>query len=180
MSNLARNLHYLSKITEKLEALPLFIMRRASYYTFVELVTKTVNENFDSGQAAANWRIEGYVGTPSFKPQMMMWGYDDIQPVAPVGFKTWSFGLLEGGGGDPVQVLSSQVEYAITQTSQLTNDYTGVSVYNPIKSGFAGFFPGTDKNYEKNALEGTSQIIASAAASGLARAEAEALLTLRN
>lgn len=180
----AKNLAYLKSITDKLDQLPLFILRRAALYTFEGVIKANLSKGFDSGQAAANWRMEGYTGGPTYEAQKMLWGYALrgealVEPTAPVGFKKNSKGRE---GGNPEEVMSYQLTYALTQAGALTKGVTGVTIYNPITSGFSGFSPGSDAGYEENAFAGVSYKLISIAADALSRAEleAEAFLRRRN
>ena len=179
MKHSASNAAYLKKITDKLSAAPLFIAKRAALYTFTTLVRANLSEGFDSGQAAANWKIEGYTGTPSFAPQVMMWGYGDVSPTAPVGYKSYYSGYKKGSGkggeaGNPDTVQSYQIEQAVTELAMLQAGVTGITVYNPISPGFGGFTPGEDEFYEENALRGPKKIMQAAAEVALRMAEDEA------
>lgn len=170
-----KNIAYLKRLTDKLDQLPLFIARKAALYTFESVVKANLDKGFDSGQAAANWRLEGYTSSPTHAPQRMMWGYKDVEPTAPVGYKLNSKGLE---GGVPVEVLSYQLTYAATQASFLNSGMAGVTVYNPITPGFVGFSPGSDANYEGNAFAGVEGKFMSIAFESLARAEDDAKLFL--
>lgn len=172
----AKNIAYLKKLTAKLDELPVFIARKAALYTFEAVVKINVDIGFDSGQAAANWRLEGYSGSPAHGPQKMMWGYKGVEPTSPVGYKLNSKGLE---GGVPVEVLSYQLTYAVAQASFVNSSMSGVTVYNPITPGFIGFSPGSDAGYEENAFKGIESKFMSIAMESLARAEDDAKLFLR-
>lgn len=185
--SLADKKAYLKKRSDILRALPLFVARRAAQLTFTRVVELNVQKGFDSGQAAANWRLEGFAGTPSYEPQKMMWGYDDVEPIAPVGYKSYYEGYdpnlhLGGKGdiGDPDQVLSYQISYASQQITFMGKDVTTISVYNPISEGFAGFSPGNDQHYEENAFSNVDSKLISIADESLAQAESETSAKLRS
>lgn len=183
--NMASNAKYVEAIAAKLRAAPLFIAKRAALYCFTRIVEAQVNNNFDSGQAAANWKIDGYDASPSYEPQQMMWGYLDVKPTAPVGYKTYFAGYdpvtnpsRGGENGDDLKVLSYQMTVAHEKLASLPANIGGITVYNPISPGFAGFEPADDTYYEENAFRSTGKILERIALESLAKAEAEASVIL--
>lgn len=178
----AENLAYLKKIADRIEAVPLAIAKRTAQLTFIYLVENT---KFDSGQAAANWRIEAYEGTPNYEPQKMMWGYGDVKPTAPVGYKSYYEGYIAGSGtggetGDPERVLSWQMSQASVVIATAPSSVSGFTIYNPIAPGFAGFSPGDDTHYAENALLFSNSQLIGIAKEKMAQAEAEVLTALKS
>lgn len=173
MSRLAetrrKNHAYLSAlIAKELKPIP----SRYALEVGIRLYTRMINETVvDSGQAAANWQFIPYVTSPRKGPQKMLWGYDDVEPTSPVGWKSWySGGAMKGGDVDQIAAHLSEIAEDEMMTSSL--NVRGVLVYNPITPGFADFAPGNDANYEQNALE--TAYISAPAARTAALAEAEA------
>lgn len=176
----ADNKRYLQKLVDQLKPIPRAAAVRVSVNVFMEMLAISTNDDsgFDSGQAAANWRIQGYVGSPAYEPQTMLWGYGDINPIAPVGFKSYYPGMKAGEGGrgevgDPNKVYEYMFEYATLQAAQMPAEITGIVVYNPITPGFAGFAPGDDTHYEQNALGENQAKLAMVVSKAIARGLSE-------
>lgn len=174
----ASNLAYLKAITDRLEALPLAVAKRAGFHALITLVSE--HTRIDSGQAAANWKFEWYAGSPSYAPQKMMWGYGDVSPTSPVGFKSYYSGYIpvnnnlpRGETGNPETILSWQMEQAAFTLMSVPKEASGVTVYNPITPGYADFAPGDDTYYEENALGEAKARIQAVGLASIARAWVE-------
>lgn len=101
---------------------------------------------FDSGQAALNWRIQPYVGQPTYEQQTMLWGYGEVSPTPPAGYK------YSGGANEEevkMQIIQGSMVLAVMMRGAT---FDGISVYNPIQPGYSGFAPGNDANYYFYAL----------------------------
>jgi hypothetical protein len=179
---MTKNQAYMKSIADKVRKLPAFVARRAAYYTYSRIINLNVEGGFDSGQAAANWVIDVSSGTGfSMRDQRMMWGYGDTAPTNPVGYKSYYPGQHEatkGQTGDAEKVKLYQLTYAASVVATITQGITGITIYNPIVSGFSGFAPGSDEFYPANAFAGMGSLEVIGAQS-LTLAEADALIFLR-
>lgn len=169
---MSANLKYLESITAQLKPIPVAAAARVGYHLFLELVAVSTNEGagFDSGQAAANWKLEPYAGAPNYSDPQILWGYGNVTPVGAVGYKTYyqdSSGVWvhsAGNGGDRDRVYAQMYEYANLQAVQYPDSTTGYVVYNPVSSSFPGFAPGDSSGYEENALSRARAAVDSAVA----------------
>lgn len=139
----AANRKYLQSIVDQIKPIPRVLAAQTAGRIYSALIEET---HFDSGQAALNWHMEPYVGTPVYEQQKLLWGYGDVAPIYPAGYK-WS------GGENEELVKTNLIENAYIAAIILENQkFDGITVYNPITPGFAGFTPGKDDNYEYFAL----------------------------
>jgi len=157
----ANNRAYIASITAQLRKVPRVAAIEIARRVFIGVVKHTV---VDSGQAAFNWHMQPYVGQPVFLQQQILWGYGSVAPVSPVGYK-WS------SGANAELVLGAMLEAGAMMAAQLEDmHFTGISVYNPITPGFAGFTPDDDSSYFENALgdveKALAQIVSDAAYEG--------------
>lgn len=142
MSSLASNKKYLQSLVDQIKKVPTYAGAELAVSIFIKAVEAT---HVDSGQAALNWRITAYSGGPDLEQQEMLWGYGNVSPTAPAGYK-WS--LVPNDS-----VKASLIQDSIILGIQFKGlDFDGISVYNPITPNFANFSPGSDANYEFNAL----------------------------
>ena len=155
------NESYLADICAQIERIPRDIALQVGAEIFEAAVQHT---RVDSGQAAANWKFVPYQSVLSMEQQQMMWGWGNVDPISPVGYK-WA------------QYDNSQAVYEY-QFGELVNalaaaplDITGVAVYNPITVGFSGFAPGNDYFYEENSFRNVN--IEQMVSAALERAYAE-------
>lgn len=146
----AKNKAYLEGLIAQIMPIPRAYAAEVAVRIFQGMVEHT---RFDSGQAALNWHILPYVGTPSYENERIMWGYGgsrvpEVAPIPPAGMK-WS------KGENAEYIKTSLLEQSIVRLASLeTETFDGIAVYNPITPNFAGFQPMTpnDLNYEVNAL----------------------------
>lgn len=139
----AKNRKYVAALQKQFLAVPDEVALEASVLIYKEMVVLT---RFDSGQAALNWRIHTFTGSPKFQPQRMLWGYKDRAPKGLADYK-YSRGRKEAA------VKSELIEFAYAmKVSMQRQKFDGITVYNPITPGFVGFFPGDDTKYEETAL----------------------------
>lgn len=137
------NRRYLQQLTAQLREVPRVAAAEVAIRIFTGVLQHTA---IDSGQAILNWRMQPYKGSPSFDQQQMYWGYGNVTPIAPAGYK-WT------GGSNFEAVVMSQYQYAmVAKASMEGQDFDGVVIYNPIEPGFPGFAPGDDTKYYANAL----------------------------
>lgn len=142
----AANKKYLDDLCEQLKEVPHRLGKAVAIQVYQEVILATA---MDSGQAALNWHIEGYVGGYQMTSQKMWWGWKtkdtDNPPTPPAGYK--------GTKGDNA---SAVVEYQFRQMAEaiavLPAEFDGIVVYNPIEPGFAGFEPGSDANYRQASI----------------------------
>lgn len=148
------NLSYLSDICAQLDRVPRDIALQVGAEIFEQAVQKT---RVDSGQAAANWKFMAYDGQPFMEPQEILWGYANVDPVSPVGYKWAKYDNSQA-------VYEYQFEQLVDRLASAPANITGVVVYNPITAGFAGFAPGNDYFYGVNAFRNLDmdQIVAAA------------------
>lgn len=163
MSRLTDNRKYLRGLVAQFISVPAEAAAEIAVRIYAGMVEHTA---FDSGQAAANWHLQPYVGSVSFQEQQIMWGYGAVSPVAPVGYK-WSGGVAED------QVKSGLVMQQMEIASDLRGRvFDGISVYNPIQPGYSGFAPGNDERYFEYALgeaeARVGEVVQKAVAEGLA------------
>ena len=133
---------YLESLCGQLDAIPMDIASQVASHIFESAVKRTVQ---DSGQAAYHWQFIPYEGSPSLGQQEIVWGYGDVEPKSPVGYK-WSFGV------NSAEVLQYQFEAHVNALSIIKPTMDGIVVYNPIDSGFPDFHPNTDDYYPDNAF----------------------------
>lgn len=140
------NESYLTAICKELEKIP----RETAILVASEIFENAVSATkIDSGQAAAQWKIEGYTGSVSMAPQEILWGFGDQEPVYPAGFK-WS------AIDNSEQVHRHQFETLVNVIASMPEEIDGIVVYNPITPGFADFRPGKDDRYAGNAFAAVS------------------------
>lgn len=149
----SKNRGYIRGLKAQFNALPKEAAIEASVLIFRKMVELT---RFDSGQAALNWRIQTFSGSPKFEPQKILWGYSGN---APKGLADYKFSK----GRKAAAVQSELIEFAYAMKVIMQRQkFDGISVYNPITPGFSGFFPGNDEYYEKVALGSARSQAASA------------------
>lgn len=136
------NEDYLAGLCAQLARIPAGIAKTVAAEVFEQAVQHT---RVDSGQAAANWHYQPYKGQPFMEPEEIMWGYANVDPINPVGYKWAMFDNSEA-------VYRWQFENLMDAMSIVQDDIDGVMVYNPITSGFGGFQPGQDVFYPDNAF----------------------------
>lgn len=141
----ASNKAYLESIVAQFESVPRDAALAVAREIFQEVVSNT---SVDSGQAALNWQYIPYKGQPVLEDQKILWGYGDVDPVAPAGRK-WAGKLVDNSEA----IYMYQFSYAIDQMASAPNDIDGVVVFNPITEGFASFAPGDDLFYPENAFK---------------------------
>lgn len=183
----ASNLKYLKSLVSKISDIPKKYAIEVAYEIYMGALDVSLQDpGFDSGQAAANWRIESYVGSPSYEAMRVMWGYGDVKPVFPVGYKSyyqtdtgrwvWNTAPTESSqafeGGNPDIIHLKMGEYATIQVLQMPKDFTGITVYNPVESNAPGLGPGDTSNYEQNALSHVKSKLGEITQKALAKAEA--------
>lgn len=146
----AKNRRYLENLGALLEQVPQVAAIEIATRIFAGVVLNTA---IDSGQAALNWHLQPYTDNPyaDMQIQQMLWGYGDVAPIAPAGYK-WSGGINEQA------VRSQLIEEGIMQRVALRGQhFTGIVVYNPIDSNFPGFTPGSDMYYPQNAFQAVDE-----------------------
>lgn len=164
MSTLSQNREYLKGIADQLKPIPSRLVIETAVRTYQKVLQYTA---FDSGQAMANWRIRPYMGSPTYEEQDMLWGYGDVTPVAPVGYK-WR----DQWDSNQQLVMAYLIEESMIASISLKNvSFDGITVYNPISPGFASFNPGSDLQYEYNALGGAKAQFSGLVAEALDEAE---------
>ncbi len=184
MSSVAANKKYLKSLTDKLTPIPREMAIQISMQIFYGMLqVSTTKSGFDSGQAAANWRLEGFSFGADYGAQKMLWGYSDpffgdVSPTNPVGYKSFTpnsrGGMFKpeegtkGSPGNPDRIFATMAEYATMQVVQMPKDVSVISVYNPISPGFVGFNPGSDEKYETNALDANRTALPSVIANAVA------------
>lgn len=136
------NLGYLETICAQLSRIPTDLAKTVAAEVFEQAVQAT---RVDSGQAAANWHYQPYKGTPFTEPEEIMWGYANVDPISPAGFKWAMYDNSEA-------VYRWQFENLMDAMATTPDDIDGILVYNPITTGFAGFAPGDDAFYPQNAF----------------------------
>lgn len=188
MSSKAANKKYLKSIMDKITPIPREMGIQVAVQVFFDMLyISTTESGFDSGQAAANWRLEGFSFGADYGEQKMLWGYNDplfgeVSPTNPVGYKSLrsnNFGGMyrpqdvtsAGAPGNPDRVYAAMADYATMQAVQMPKDVSVISVYNPIEPGFVGFNPGSDEKYEANALDRNRMQLPSVIASAISNAE---------
>lgn len=136
------NESYIQGIIDQIARIPTDMAKQVGAEIFMEAVNRT---RVDSGQAAANWQFAPYQGEYVEIDQQMMWGYGDIEPISPVGYKWAKYDNSEA-------VYRYQFERMTDALASAPDDITGVAVYNPISVGYGAFAPGTDVFYPENAF----------------------------
>lgn len=140
----AANRKYLRNIAGRFTSVPKMLAANTAALLYEYAILST---RFDSGQAAANWRIAAHDG--SFTPESpdLMWGWGDMAPISPVGYKG-------SGGLSREAVIAYMMEQRIANADYLeTLTFTHLTVYNPIEPGaFQNFQPGDDSKYRDIAL----------------------------
>lgn len=141
MSAAAKNSRYLGELIASIQT----VHKEIAADVMTRVYEKAVwNTKIDSAQAAFQWYIEPFVGTPSYEPQKVLWGFKGQAPTAPVGQKGSKL------GPEYAEIL---IGMKLTAFDNLVNSkYDGIVVYNPIEPGFAGFQPGDDSKYFDNAF----------------------------
>ncbi len=180
MKSHAANLRYLKSLVDRIAPIPREFAIEVSFEIFMQMVdVSLVDPGFDSGQAAANWRMEGYYGSPSYESMRVMWGYGDTVPEFPVGYKSyyqndlgrWVWAKEGQEGGNPDLIDLKMGESATIQSIQMPKDITGITVYNPISSGFPGLLPGDVSKYEQNALDDNKSKLGQVISQAVSKAE---------
>lgn len=143
MSTHSNNMKYLQSLIDQIKPIPRAAAVEIATRIFIRAVEATP---MDSGNAAANWEMIPYVGSPQYSPMQLLWGYGDTAPTLPVGYKF-------SKGAESQLVLQYQFEIA-TQAAVLypTIEFDGISVFNPIEEGGSTFSPGIDTWYEENSI----------------------------
>ena len=136
------NESYLEGICAQLARIPVDVAKTVSAEVFEQVVQHT---RVDSGQAAANWHFQPYKGSPAMEPEEIMWGYANVDPISPVGYKWAMYDNSEA-------VYRWQFENLMDGLSIIQEDIDGILIYNPVSAGYAGFQPGTDVFYPDNAF----------------------------
>lgn len=144
MSKHADNMRYLQSLVDQIKPIPRAAAVEVATRIFLRAVEATP---IDSGNAAANWQILPYVGAPQYSQMQLMWGYGDVAPTIPVGYKF-------SKGAESEYVFRYQFEIA-TQAAVLypTVQFDGITVFNPIEEGSSAFAPGIDTWYEENSVD---------------------------
>lgn len=155
------NESYLQSICAQLARIPRDVGLQVAARIFEEVVNHT---RVDSGQAAVEWKFLPYKGAAFLETQQIMWGYADVDPVSPVGYKWAMYDNSEA-------VYRYQFEQLVDGLSMAPDDIDGIMIYNPITAGFAGFAPGNDYFYGQNAFGNVD--MDSIVASALAKTYAE-------
>lgn len=160
MSIATANRKYLRDLVEReLMPIPTEVALQAGIRLFMKMIWTT---QIDSGQAAANWQLLPYRTEPKRRKQEIYWGYESNTAVHPffqkhapgfpgVGFKAWTD--PDKRRGDLATIANALYDEGESAIVSAPNRIKGVLVFNPITPGFPGFRPGSDANYERNALE---------------------------
>lgn len=171
---------YLKGLVAQLAPIPREYAIEVAFEIFMQMVDISLTDpGFDSGQAAANWRIEGYYGSPTYENMKVMWGYGDTVPEFPVGYKSyyqndigrWVVSKDGQEGGNPDLIHLKMGEYGTVQAIQMPKEISGITVYNPISSSAPGLLPGNTAKYEQNALDDNRDKIGQVMSQALTKAE---------